>query len=127
MSSISIKSLKAGTIKGGVIISALFMVLFMQGCSDVHTLVRNKAETTIDGHKVVINPCRDSYTRTLKDTPQDSQHVFGCGDRVRVEIRNEALTVNGKNYGMLGRGDSVEVKDEKVFINKKQAEAVAMK
>ncbi|HEX8176854.1 MAG TPA: hypothetical protein VF543_17320 [Pyrinomonadaceae bacterium] len=126
MPSISIKNLKSRTVKGGVI-PALFMALFMQGCSDVHTLVRNKAEATIDGHQVVINPCRESYTRTLKDTLTERHHVFGCGERVKIEIRNDALTVNNKNYGMLGQGDSVEVKDEKVFINKKQAEAVAMK
>lgn len=127
MSSISIKSLKSRSIKTGVVISTLFMLLFMQGCSDVETLVRNRAEATLDGHQVVIKPCRNAYTRTEMDTPKDRQHVFGCGERTRVEIRNEALTVNGKNYGMLGSGDSVEVKDEKVFINRKEAEAVALK
>lgn len=121
------KSLKSRAVKTGLILSALSLFLFMQGCSDANTLVWNKAETTIDGHQVVIRPCRDSYTRTESDTKTNRQHVFGCGQRVKVEIRNEALTVNGKSYGMLGAGDAIEVKDEKVFINKKEAEAVAMK
>lgn len=127
MSFISSKNIKSRTIKSGVIISALFMVLFMQGCSDVETMVRNKAETTIDGHQVVIKPCRNSYTRTEADTPKDRQHVFGCGERTKVEIRNDALTVNGRNYGTLAKGDAIEVKDEKVFINKREAAVVAMK
>lgn len=127
MSSISTKSLKSRTLKSVFILSSLSLFLFMQGCSDAHTLVWNKAETTIDGHQVVIRPCRDSYTRTESDTPTNRQHVFGCGDSVKVEIRNEALTINGKSYGMLSRGDSVEVKHDKVFINSKEAGALAMK
>lgn len=126
MSSISIKGMKPRTIKSGII-SSLFLVFFMQGCSEVETLVRNKAETKIDGHRVAIRPCRNSYTRTEADTPKDRQHVFGCGERTKVEIRNEELTVNGRKYGTLAQGDSVEVRDEKVFINKKEAAALAMK
>ncbi|HKS28304.1 MAG TPA: hypothetical protein VJS44_10810 [Pyrinomonadaceae bacterium] len=125
MSSISI--MKSRTIKSGIFISSLFLVLFIQGCSDVETMVRNKAETEIDGHQVVIKPCRNSYTRTESDTPKDRQHVFGCGDRTKVEIRNDELTVNGRKYGTLAKGDAIEVKDEKVFINKKEAAVVAMK
>lgn len=111
----------------GFIISTLFLFIIMQGCSDMHTLVWNKAETVIDGHKVVIRSCRNSYTRTESDTKENSHHIFGCANYVKVEIRNEELTVNGKSYGMLGRGDSVEVKGDKVFINTKEAQVVAMK
>ena len=127
MSSIRVKSFDARIIRTGIIASSLFLVLFIAGCSDMNTLVINKAEENIDGHQVVIKPCRNSYTRTEADTPTNRQHVFGCGDRTKVEIRNDALTVNGKSYGTLTQGDSVEVKDDRVFINKKEAVAVAMK
>lgn len=127
MTSISAKSLKSRSAQTGIVIHALFLFLFMQGCSDVETLVRNKAEATIDSHQIVIKPCRNSYTRTIMDTETNRHHVFGCGEGVKVEIKNEALTVNGKSYGTLGQGDSVEVKNDRVFINKKEAAAVAMK
>src|SRR4051794_36188019 len=104
MSSISAKRLKPRSANTVIILSSLFLFLFMQGGSELHTVVWNKAETTIDGHQVVIRPCRDSYLRTESDTPTNRQHVFGCRDSVKVEIRNEALTINGKSYGMLGRG-----------------------
>ncbi|HEY0323756.1 MAG TPA: hypothetical protein VGC66_22580 [Pyrinomonadaceae bacterium] len=127
MSAISAKNVSARAIKASVVMSSLFLFLFMQGCSDVHSLVWNKAEATIDGHQIVIRPCRNSYTRTESDTPTNRQHVFGCGDDVKVEIRNEALMVNGKSYGMLNRGDSVEVKHDKVFINAKESGTIARK
>jgi hypothetical protein len=127
MSRMSVKSLESRSVKTGIIMSSLLLVLFIQGCSSMGEVVWNKAETTIDGHKVVIRPCRDSYRRTKMDTETDSYHIFGCGEKVKIEIRNEMLTINGKSYGTLGRGDSVEVNREKVFINKKEAGAVAMK
>lgn len=120
-------ALKSRTAKTAIIISSLFLLLFTQACEDVHTLAWNKAETTIDGHRVLIKPCRNSFTRTLSDTKTNRHHIFGCGDKVQVEIKNEALSVNGKGYGTLGQGDAVEVKDGKVFVNKKEAAEVAKK
>jgi hypothetical protein len=121
------EALKRSTAKTAIIISALFLLLSAQACSDIHTLAWNRAEDTIDGHKVVIKPCRNSYTKTVMDTKTNRYHIFACGDTVRVEIRNDALTVNDKSYGMLGAGDSVEVKDLKVFINTREAAEVAKK
>jgi hypothetical protein len=121
------KSSGLRSVKTGIILPAFLLTLFMQGCSEMHEVVWNKAETVIDGHRLAIRPCRDSYTRTKMDTKTERYHVFACGDKVKIEIRNDELKVNGKSYGMLGSGDSVEVNREKVFINKKEAEAVAMK
>jgi hypothetical protein len=125
MSSIPAKSLKSRTVKTILILSSLSLFLFMQGCSDIHTAVWNKAETTIDGHQITIRPCRSSYLRTKSDKPTDRQHIFGCGDSVQVELRNEALLINGVSYGMLASGDSIEVNHDKVFINSKEAGAIA--
>jgi hypothetical protein len=113
--------------KTGLVISVLFLFLIMQGCSDLHNLVWNKADAFIDGHHVVISPCRNSYTKTISDTPTNRDHIFGCGDAIKVQIKNEELTVNDKAYGVLGRGDTIIVKNDKVFINKKEVEALAMK
>lgn len=115
------------SLKTVVTLSTLSLILLAQGCSDLHTLVWNKAETVIDGHKIVIHACRNSYTRVEADTPTDRHQIFGCATYIEVDLHNDALTVNGKSYGTLSGGDSVEVKGEKVFINKKEAEAVAMK
>lgn len=115
------------SLKKVIALSTLSLILFTQGCSDLHTLVWNKAETVMDGHKVVIHACRNSYTRTEIDTPTDRHHIFGCATYVKVDLHNDALTVNGKSYGTLSEGDSVEVKGDKVFINKKEAVALAMK
>ena len=127
MSSISAISSKPCNVKSGIILSSLLLLLLTQGCSSMNEVVWNKAETTIDGHHVVIRPCRDSYQRTETDKKTNQHHVFACGDKVKVEIRNDELTINGKSYGKLGGGDSVEVNREKVFINKKEAGSLAMK
>jgi hypothetical protein len=93
----------------------------------VNEVVWNKAETMINGHRVTIRPCRDSYLSTKMDTPTNRHHIFACGKRIKVEIKNEELSVNGKSYGKLGSGDSVEVKNDKILINQKEAGTVAMK
>jgi hypothetical protein len=115
------------SLKTIITLSVLSLILVAQGCSDMHTLVWNKAETVMDGHKVVIHACRNSYTRVEADTPTDRHQIFGCATYVKVDLHNDALTVNGKGYGTLSQGDSVEVKGDKVFINKKEAAVVAMK
>jgi hypothetical protein len=120
-------SLKSGRRKTVVLGSALFLMVFAQGCSSMHEAIWNKAETTFNGHRLVIRPCRDSHTSTQMDAITDRSYIFTCGKRVKIEIRNEELAVNGKSYGMLGRGDSVEVKHDKVFINQKEAGTIAMK
>lgn len=127
MSATSGKSFKSRAALTSFALFAFFMPLFTQGCSDMNTLIWNKAETTIDGHRVVIRSCRNSYTRTEYDAKENRRHIFGCANYVKVEIGNEELTVNGKSYGTLGRGDSVEVKGGKVLVNNKEAGAVAMK
>jgi hypothetical protein len=118
------ESLKSHATKACILSSLLLLLLLAQGCSDVDTLVWNKADTVIDGHRIVISPCRDSYTKTINDTPTDRYHIFGC-KAVEVKIKNEELTVNDKPYGTLSRGDSVTVKNGQVYINGKEAVVVA--
>lgn len=125
MNLIRAKSLNSRTAQAAVFMLSLFLFLLMQGCADLHNLVWNKADTFIDGHHIVISPCRNSYTKTISDTPTNRNHVFGCGESIKVQIKNEDLTVNDKSYGMLGSGDSIVVKNGKVFINTKEAVEVA--
>ena len=127
MSWIVDKALRARILKSGVFLSCMLLLLTAQGCGEANTFVFNKAEEMINGHRVIIRPCRESYTRTKLDGPTNSHHIFGCGETVKVEIRNEELTVNGKSYGTLNSQDSIEVKSGKVFINKKEAVEVAKK
>jgi hypothetical protein len=126
MSSLSLK--KLGFIKAGVAASGLFLLLSLQGCSDAHALLWNKADAVIDGHRVVITPCRASYTKTISDTPANRDHIFACHDNsIAVHIKNDEMSVNEKSYGTLKRGDRVAVRDGKVFINEKEAAALAAK
>jgi hypothetical protein len=127
MSSMSLNSFGWRFLKSGVVAAGLFLFLVMQGCSDAHTLVWNKADAVIDGHRVVISPCRSSYTKTVSDTPTNRDHIFGCGYAITVQIKNEELTVNAKSYGTLKRADTVVIKNGRVFINEKEAGAVAMR
>jgi hypothetical protein len=127
MSSRILKPIGLHLLKSGVVASGLFLFLVMQGCSDAHTLVWNKADAVIDGHRVVISPCRSSYTKTVSDTPTNRDHTFGCGSGITVQIKNEELTINAKSYGTLKRGDSVLVRNGSVFINEKEAGTIAMR
>jgi hypothetical protein len=128
MNFVRVATLKSHAARTGIVILSLFLFGLAQGCSDMHNLVWNKADAFIDGHHVVISPCRNSYTKTINDTPTERNHMFGCAnDTIKVEIKNEELKVNGKYYGVLGRGDTVIVKSDKVFINQKEAVEVAMK
>ena len=126
MSSLSLK--KIGFIKAGVAASGLFLLLSLQGCSDAHALLWNKANAVIDGHLIIISPCRNSYTKTVSDTPTNRDHTFACHDgSIVVHIKNEELSINDKSYGALKRGDTIAVRGGKVFINEKETEALAIK
>lgn len=128
MSSMTQTNLRSDSIKTGVLISSLFLLILMQACSDLNTLVWKKADAVIDGHRVVISPCRGSYTKTVSDTPANRDHTFACSDdSIVVHIKNEELRINEKSYGTLKRGDNIAVRDGRVFINEKEAEALAMK
>ena len=127
MSSMSPKVFESLSFRTGVIISSLFLLILIQGCSDIQSHLLNKANAFIDGHHIAISPCRGSYTK-ISDTETNRDFIFNCNDdSIRVQIKNEQLTVNDKSYGMLSSGDSVVVKNDKVFINSKEAGAVAMK
>lgn len=119
------EGLKSGAVKSVVAVSSILMLLLSAGCSDLHNLVWNKADTFIDGHHIVISPCRNSYTKTIMDTPAERNHIFGCGKDVAVQIKNEELIVNDKSYGTLGKGDSILVKNGKVFVNDKEPAVVS--
>lgn len=111
--------------KTGFIISALYLLIIMQGCSSLETLVWNRAETTLDGHPLVIRQCRNSYQRVESNTAEDRHYIFGCENNIKVDIRNDVLTVNGKSYGTLNKGDSIVIKNDKVFINGREPVVVS--
>lgn len=111
--------------KTGFVISALYLLIIIQGCSSLQTIVWDRAETTLDGHHLVIHRCPNSYQRVESDTASERRYVFGCENNIKVEIRNDALTVNGRSYGMLNKGDSIEVSNDKVLINGKEPAVVS--
>lgn len=47
------------------------------------------------------------------------------GERTKVKIEREQLTVNGKTYGTLKHGDAVTIDGDKVFINTQEAPQLA--
>lgn len=74
-------------------------------------------EAVIWGHQILVKSCRNVEKQTLRDNgPLDSHHVIKCG-ATKVEIVNEELRVNDKNYGKLAEKAPVQVTNDKVFIS----------
>ena len=98
--------------------SCLCAVLLFQGCSR-----QMKDETRFGSHKITVSRrglTNASYIEELGDGNSPSYHYcgykFGSG-RYEVVIKNEEVTVNGKVYGQLNLGDSVNINDKGVTVN----------
>jgi hypothetical protein len=98
--------------------TGLCAVIFFQGCSR-----QMKDMTQFRSHKVTVSRhglTSSSYIEDLGDSKPSyhySGYSFGSG-RYEVVIKNdEELTVNGKVYGQLNGGDSVNIDDRGVTVN----------
>lgn len=75
----------------------------------------------LGSHKVKITP--RCTTKEINNRFPDKQEIYNltCGN-TNVVIKNEELVVNGKSYGMLKAGDSVEVNSGQVLVNSRKVE-----
>lgn len=90
-----------------LLIVCLCLVVSGAGCT-VNFSVNAEREEDLGSHHVIIRP-GDTMTTTTESTFGDeATYEFTCGD-VKVHIENEALSVNGKSYGMLEPGQEVIV------------------
>jgi hypothetical protein len=97
------------------------VLLLFQGC-----LPQKDSPTDaipLGSHKVTVTP--RCITKEINNSFPDKQEIYDltCGN-TNVVIKNEELIVNGKSYGMLKAGDSVEVNSGRVLVNSRQADEV---
>lgn len=73
----------------------------------------------LGSHKVSVRPRCISTHINNSATGDGRTYNLTCGD-TRIVIKNEALYVNDKTYGMLRAGDAIHIEDTKVFVNSKE-------
>lgn len=78
-------------------------------------------EVRLGTYRVSVRPyCDSSSTHSLDDVEKDGSRIvsyeFRCGDTT-VSIRGNTLSVNGKSYGTLKRGDWIAVDYGKVRVS----------
>ena len=94
----------------------LSSVMLFQGCSH-----HNTGALSFDSHKVKLD--RRGITNRFGVEERDHAifHYDGyslSGDRLKVTIENEKVSVNEKQVGMLKAGDSVQIGDDGLTVNK---------
>ncbi|MBC7908937.1 MAG: hypothetical protein H7Y30_00445 [Pyrinomonadaceae bacterium] len=100
-------------------IAALFVfstLIFLQGCNSHHP-----QKLTFASHKVTLT--RDGITNRFGVEERGTLAVFHydgycfSGDRLKVTIENDKVTVNDKLAGMLKQGDSIRITDDGITVN----------
>jgi hypothetical protein len=96
--------------------SCLCAALLFQGCNRLM-----ESETQFRSHKITI--ARHGSSHEFYTEEQDGEdgfhytgHSLACG-KFDVVIRDEEVIVNGKVYGQLHKGDSVNIGDNGVTVN----------
>ena len=103
-----------------LVVLSLLLVVFGFACKP--RFHQEPTEEKLGTYRVSVRPsCGSSSTHSLDDVEKDGRtriasYVFRCGDTT-ISIRGNALTVNGKPYGTLNRGDWIAVDFGKVRVN----------
>jgi len=92
-------------------------VLLFAGCSRRNNLLMGRVESPVGTHAVVVTDCYRTSPPGPQLVEQGVYHYMPCRD-ADVWIRDEELTVNGKNYGQLNPGDEVVVDHGVVSIGR---------
>lgn len=102
----------------------LVLLCGTSGCT-VNVSVNAMRETDLGSHHVVVRPGSTTTSTTEATFGENATYEFTCGD-VQIKIENEALAVNGKSYGMLKPGESIEVDHGKVLVAGEVRQPVAV-
>src|SRR4051794_19768691 len=95
----------------------LAIIFLFAGCSKSNNLLLGRVEAHVGTHAIAVTDCY----RTRAPEPQktsDGYHYMPCRD-ADIWIRNEQLSVNGKDYGRLNTNDTVLVDHSVVSIERK--------
>lgn len=111
-----------------VCLSVAFM---LTACNaSMHNAMLGVQETSVGEHRIKVTDCYRTDKAQAATTTEPSGTIVHryepCRDS-KIEIRNEELTVNGKPYGKLNKGDAVVVDHGKVLINESERREVAAK
>jgi hypothetical protein len=104
---------------------ALFAAaLLSQACAGgPRGVLLNERATTLGSHNMIIQPVgkwhSNSFAGPQQDTDGKQMWVFSV-DETKIAVKDERLSVNGKDYGKLNPGDSVAVRYAKVYVNGKE-------
>lgn len=101
-----------------------------KGCTELVALLEkrrsmpsvNQGGSRLGSHLVKVSPA--CWTNESSSS-MGSKHSFTCGDTT-VVIDGEKLSVNGRSYGTLKQGDTVEVEGSKVRVNATEIAANGM-
>jgi ankyrin repeat protein len=101
-----------------------------KGCTELVALLEkhrsmpgaNQGGSRLGSHLVKVSPA--CWTNESSSS-EGSRHSFSCGDTT-VVIDGEKLSVNGRSYGTLKPGDTVEVGDGKVRVNTTEVAASSL-
>ena len=106
------------------VFSLTLFALVSQACTGgPRGVLLSERATTLGSHKMVIQPIKhwggDSFAGPQQDADGKQMWVFTV-DETKIVVKDERLSVNGKDYGKLNAGDSVAVRYGKVLVNEKE-------
>ncbi len=100
------------SLKLGVLFIAL--VAFAAACTHQKTVQVGSHKVTVSRHgfEKKLHVAKDSGVSTF-----NYEGVSTAGDKLKVTIEGDRVTVNGRDFGRLREGDSVFVGDDGVAVN----------
>lgn len=107
-----------------VLTTCLCLIFISTGCR-VNVGMNVESETDMGSHHVIVKPGNAMTSSTSVTFGDNATYEFMCG-AVEIKIENEALSVNGKSYGMLEPGQAVEVDNGTVIVAGKVRQSVAV-
>lgn len=106
-----------------VLALALFALLSQACTGGPRGALLSERATTLGSHNMIIQPIKhwggDSFAGAQQDADGKQMWVFSV-DETKIVVKDERLSVNGKDFGKLNPGDSIAVRYAKVFVNNKE-------
>ena len=106
---------------GATVCALALGALLLQACAGgPRGVLLNERATTLGSHNMIIQPVGKWHSNSFAGPQQDSDGkqmwVFSV-DETKIAVKDERLSVNGKDFGKLNPGDSIAVRYAKVYVN----------